>query len=296
MTKAYGVGRFFVAVLFVLGSGLGSAALAQQTRTPERWIVPSLDAPHGERLGLSAWWFPALSEDSARRKPTVLMLHGCGGMLDRSGRKPSSRTLDYAQWLNAQGWHALALDSLSARDERELCTQKTGGRRVTQFHRRLDVMGALQHLSEHPEVDPHRVVLLGWSHGGSTVLAATNRRHADVARAPLTPRLAVAFYPGCGSERQRGYQPNTDVLLLLGLADDWTPAAPCQDLQGPRVQVHAWEGAHHSFDGTAPVRLRADVPNGVNPGQGVHVGGHPEARAAARGLLSQALARVASEP
>jgi hypothetical protein len=51
----------------------------------------------------------------------------------------------------------------------------------------------------------------------------------------------------------------------------------------------SYEGAHQGFDGTAPLRLRRDVPNGVNPGRGVHVGAHPEARAAARARLERSL-------
>ena len=45
----------------------------------------------------------------------------------------------------------------------------------------------------------------------------------------------------------------------------------------PRPAIIVYPGAHHGFDSTAPVRLRAEVPNGVNPGRGVHVGGQPEA-------------------
>ena len=49
-----------------------------------------------------------------------------------------------------------------------------------------------------------RVALLGWSHGGSAVLASINRRHPAVmqflaaeAPADMFYRTAVAFYPGC---------------------------------------------------------------------------------------------------
>jgi dienelactone hydrolase len=55
------------------------------------------------------------------------------------------------------------------------------------------------------------------------------------------------------------------------------------------VQWHAYEGAYHGFDGTAPVRLRKDVPNGVNPGAGVHVGGDRAAREASARRLQQFL-------
>ena len=139
---------------------------------------------------------------------------------------------------------------------------------------------------------------MGWSHGGSAVLGATNLNHPDVARAVVRPRLAVAFYPGCEADVRRGYRASTETLLMLGLADDWTPAAPCQTLAGegpPRVSVLAWEGAYHGFDDTGPVRHRADVPNGVNPGQGVHRGGHPEARQASQQALVDALQRALTQ-
>ena len=53
------------------------------------------------------------------------------------------------------------------------------------------------------------------------------------------------------------------------------------------MQWEAYAGAYHGFDGTAAVRLRRDVPNGTHPGQGVHVGGHAVARAAAAARLEQ---------
>jgi len=53
----------------------------------------------------------------------------------------------------------------------------------------------------------------------------------------------------------------------------------------PPPRCNAPGGAHRQFDGTAPARLRRDVPDGVQPGKGVHIGGRPEARAAARARL-----------
>ena len=77
--------------------------------------------------------------------------------------------------------------------------------------------------------------------------------------------------------------------MLVGESDDWTPAAPCHELAragtGVAPQIEGYEGAYHAFDSRAPVRLRRDVPNGVNPGEGVHLGGQPEAREASRARL-----------
>lgn len=102
---------------------------------------------------------------------------------------------------------------------------------------------------------------------------------------------AMVLMHGCESERTRGYVPSSPLLMLLGEADDWTPAGPCKAMAAAVRQIpfpvwESYQGAHHGFDGTAPVRLRADVPNGVNPGQGVHVGADPAAREAATNKLA----------
>jgi dienelactone hydrolase len=59
-----------------------------------------------------------------------------------------------------------------------------------------------------------RVVLLGWSNGGSTVLATT-RKSASLPAGLL--RGAVAFYPGCRSfAASARWHPSTKLLILIG--------------------------------------------------------------------------------
>lgn len=291
-------------------TALTAPAMAQNTAPAIAAVpvsVPSLDRVRGGgAVQLPSTWFAATavgldaSVSASKAGPAVVLLHGCGGALERRRDGTSRlgpRYTELAAMLNAMGIHVLVTDSLTPRGERELCTQRTGERRVTQLQRRRDALGALAWLAQQPGVDAARLGLLGWSNGGSTVLAATNLVHPEVKRAAVKPSLAIAFYPGCEAELQRGYQPSAALLMLLGEADDWTSAAPCKALAGaakvdPPVRAPQWEayeGAHHGFDGTAPVRLRRDVPNGVNPGQGVHVGGLPEARAAARARLERFL-------
>ena len=268
------------AVLMGLGLSVGALAAAE----PERVEVPSLDQAQGEPIRQPSFWFRAPVAGPA---PAIVLLHGCGGPYsDAYPSRLSVRMREYAALLNGQGWHVLVTDSLSPRGERELCTQRIGTRKVTQTQRRRDALGAMQWLASRAEVDAQRVGLLGWSHGASNVLASTNAAHPEVAASTARPAFAVAFYPGCDEELRRGYRPTAPLLMLLGDADDWTPPGPCKALAQqsaePKPQVEAYAGAYHGFDGTAPVRLRTDVPNGAHPGQGVHLGGDPAARAASR--------------
>lgn len=278
----------------------GFSLKAQAFTSPIEVSFPSLDAPAGTAVQLKAFWAaaPDLSQSlqATSEAPAVVLLHGCGGPYNVRGAL-SQRMLDYTALLQAQGFHVLVLDSLTPRGERELCTQKMGTRKVTMLQRRADALAAVAWVAAQPGVNVKRIGLLGWSNGGSAVLSATNERHAEVASAAVKPAFAVAFYPGCEADLKRGYQHTARVLLLVGEADDWTPAAPCKRLaqqaehslasRDATFEIDAYPGAFHGFDSTAPLRVRKDVPNGVNPGQGVTVGGDPEALKQSRARLIQ---------
>lgn len=266
--------------------------------------VESLDRSGAQPVVLPGYWFRAEAPPDAAgaSAPALVLLHGCGGAYGATGPggpRLATRMLEYAALINSLGVHVLVTDSLTPRGEKELCTQRTGARRVTQVERRRDALGALRWLAAQPGVDGARLGLMGWSHGGSAVLAATDAGHPEVADAHPRPALAVAFYPGCAAALAEGWRPAAPLLLLVGEADDWTPAEPCRRLAaragGPAaagataVEFEAYAGAYHGFDSLAPVRLRRDVPNGVRPGQGVHVGGNAQARAASQERLLQFL-------
>ena len=87
---------------------------------------------------------------------------------------------------------------------------------------------AAQWLVARPGTPPGGVALIGWSNGGSTVLA-TARAAADLPPG-LFQRFA-AFYPGCPSpDEDPSWKPSAPMMILMDEDDDWTPAPPCHDL------------------------------------------------------------------
>jgi dienelactone hydrolase len=272
------------ALVAVVASLLTTLAGAQ-----ERVSFPSFDGAGNAPVVLNGYFFAAATSPA----PAIAMFHGCGGAYDKRGAL-SRRMREYAELFNGLGMHVLVVDSLTARYEKELCTQRTGIRRVTQANRRLDALGAIAYLADRADVDAKRIGMIGWSNGGSTVLSASNLHHRDVAAAIVKPAFAIAFYPGCETDLKRGYSPAAPLLMLVGQLDDWTPSAPCVALATSvtemRPEIAVYPGAWHGFDSDAPVRLRKDVPNGVNPGQGVHVGGNPAAWRASRDRVVRFLA------
>ena len=227
-------------------------------------------------------------------KGAVIALHGCGGLFATRGARKgllNARHQAVADLLVAQGYSVVFPDSLTPRGESELCTQKIGARKIDQTERRADALGTLVWVSAQPWARPQQVALLGWSHGGSAVLSATNSTRSDVRSVTMRPAAAVAFYPGCSAALRSRYQPSAPLVLMLGEKDDWTPPGPCIELgKAVGAEVNVYADSYHDFDNpVGQVQLRADVPNGVNPGQGVHAGPNPAARALAYARLLDVL-------
>jgi dienelactone hydrolase len=231
-------------------------------------------------------------------KGTVIALHGCGGLYFLRGSRAGQllgRHEAMAQLLVARGYAVLFPDSFMARGEFELCTQQLQARSMGPAERRTDTLAAVDWVAAQPWARADRIALLGWSQGGSTVLAATNASRPDVREQRVKPALAVAFYPGCNAALRANYTAAVPLTLFLGEKDDWTPAAPCIELaKRSGAEVHVYPDAWHGFDNpdVPTVRLRTDVPNGANPGQGVHVGLNAAARDAAYKRLLEALHKV----
>jgi dienelactone hydrolase len=232
------------------------------------------------------------------RHPAVVGLHGCSGMLTRSGQLfPIYR--DWGTELSRLGYVVLLVDSLTPRRHGEMCS--IGGFDLAIYRKRpRDAYGALWYLQWQPFVRGDRVGVIGWSQGGGVVLLSIPTqslgRPANLPQGDF--RAAVAFYPGsCNNERlPAGWTSTIPLLVLQGAEDVWTPLAPCQAFvntavgRGAQIEMQVYPGAYHGFD--APNRPRTELPDyrtraGVVP----IVGTDPAARADAFARVPAFLAR-----
>lgn len=172
--------------------------------------------------------------------PVVIGLHGCAGLYTRSG-EIGARETDWSQRLVRAGYAVLLVDSFGPRGIRALCNERD--RALTPADRARDAFAAIDWLARQSFAVSDRISLIGWSNGGSTALR--------VAGAPEARRLrhVIAFYPGCRVLLKRDWRAQTDTAIFQGLADDWTPAAPCEELaQRGKAHFVGFAGAYHDFD------------------------------------------------
>ena len=165
--------------------------------------------------------------------PAVVLLHGCAGIHERAYM--------WASRLNEWGYVTLIVDSLGPRGLYNVCK---GG--LSPWARARDAYDAKSYLTGLPFVDGRRIAVMGFSHGGASALQTAVRSVSP----PNTPfRAALALYPYCSISPD---DLNMPLLILIGGADDWTPATLCESYksyQGAHeVVVKIYPGAHHFFD------------------------------------------------
>jgi dienelactone hydrolase len=230
---------------------------------------------------------------------SVVMLHGCSGMISRSG-KLKRRPAFWSHWLAKRGHLVLMVDSFTPRGFKAICSLRN---RPVQPDRERpqDAYGALTYLLARPDVRPDQIILMGWSNGAMTLLWTLK------ADAPARPRdlshdfrAAIAFYPGCTKLSKTNYRTKTPVLLQLGEADDWTPAKPCLRLMatangnGSTLSADVYPDAYHNFDHPNSRLKVITTRNSVyKSGQKqVHTGSNPEARAKAIANVAAFLGQI----
>lgn len=207
---------------------------------------------------------------TATDKPAIVLLHGCAGFFPR-------RDNQWRDLFLREGHIVLMPNSFTSRGLGPQCHEAK--RKVDSFTiRRDDAIASVNWLLAQPGTPKGGLVLMGWSDGASTTLAAAAKLSADKLRG------LVAFYPGCAvARRDPNWKPPAPMLILMGEIDDWTPAKPCQEVAErftPDVlAMITYPGAYHDFDAPDPVSIMTNIPFSQNADKTVHVGNNPAAQA-----------------
>lgn len=269
------------------------AACAGQLAADEAGMVPAvpgqrITVPGAEGAELRALLF--LPENPTREP--VIALHSCSGLgtADRPIRPPPHQQ-DWAARLVAMGHPVLFPDSFGSRGLGQACGI-AGFPAGPVGVRRWDALEAAKWARAQPWARREGVILIGWSHGGTTTLAAWNSAPPGLVHA------AIGLYPGCGRgsgppiPRVQGTAP---LLMLLGAEDNWTEPQPCRQVAASApglIEVELYPGAHHSFDQLSGGIRTLLLANGRT----VTLGPDPAARAAARQRVPAFLEAHAGRP
>ncbi|MFW2177607.1 MULTISPECIES: dienelactone hydrolase family protein [unclassified Moraxella] len=250
---------------------------------------------------INAVWYPPVYD--GKPKAVVVALHGCGGLWSSSTTQPqklSQRYREYVAQFQQQGFGVLLPDSFTLRNLTNVCQTTYDTRQLTTSERAGDATGALKWLASQPYIDMSHVGLVGWSNGATTSLRV--RLQQAKATDPTQPNFAstAVFYPGCASIASKNASLGKAPLLIqIGADDDWTPAKDCEQLLSQRqlagepFELKIYPNSYHGFDSNDPVKVRLDVPNGVNgETAGVHQGGNPVTNAQAKAELDAFLRRT----
>lgn len=177
--------------------------------------------------------------------PAVVLLHGAGGFKDSE-----TRTDLWSKRLVNWGYVTLAVDSMGPRGiEHDL-----HGNHDELFGlvsvRAFDAYDAKSFLADLALVDSKRIALIGWAHGGMTVLASVIKMSLP---RPLKNveafKAAISFYPVCDE-----FLTNTNAPLMIlhsGLSDwivesctQWMVSKP----EKHEVILKIYPEAHSCFD------------------------------------------------
>lgn len=211
--------------------------------------------------------------------PAVVALHGCGGNTRPNGTF-IPRVVDWTERWLAAGYAVVWPDSYGSRGLGPQCTVRD--RSINPAMRAYDAMAAVDWLGTQARIDKAKIAMVGWSNGAGTALRAVEPR---MAAASPDLRAVVAFYPGCRpiADARLEWRARVPVTILMGAADDWTPAEPCRRLAAASgIRYVEYAGAYHDFDAPdLPVRVRKNLTFTANGSGEAHVGTDPKARAAA---------------
>jgi dienelactone hydrolase len=195
--------------------------------------------------------------------PAVVILHGSAGIDFRGDF--------YARALNAAGIATFEIDMWEARG-----ISSAADRPPVPLSTYPDAFEALRFLSDHPNIDPNRIGVMGFSWGGVVTMASATELYASQLGGELRFAAHAAHYPVCYANNSA--IPGTEffnltgapILVQIGEKDDYDKGpGQClalRDSLDPEeqsiVEVVVYEGAFHGWDRLAvPITVEDPFSN-----------------------------------
>ena len=224
--------------------------------------------------------------------PLLVVLHGCGGLLKAENSDEFESHFNYwVDWGRENGFVVVLPDSFNPRGFSEFCGVAPPLDSVCSpaYTRPLDVLAGLDFFSQQKYIDQEKIVLLGFSHGGSTVLSSlfdvsigtdkdwtvSANGHTYSVPSPVdfsthSIAAAVSYYPGAGFYGYFGstqnpalgaYRPSAPLLIHAAELDPLYSNGNTEvfverailngasEVSNTEVILVVHESANHSFDG-----------------------------------------------
>jgi len=203
--------------------------------------------------------------------PAVLLYSGCEGLW-RDGKRLAVMGI-YSKIAVEHGVVAIVVDSFTPRGigYETAITDVCTGWLLRGAARAGDVAVTIPYARDLPYVDPDRIAIAGWSHGGWTVMDFLAMRPDEIVPYSLTewPADAVSgltsvylSYPYCGMNASgfptlapsQGFAEPRPIWAIHGTADTTAPPLPCREAydkavaEGAPVNSETIDGATHAFD------------------------------------------------
>ncbi len=177
--------------------------------------------------------------------PTVIVAHGCDGTDNAS----------YKNWIaevSSWGYNAIMVDSFKSRGYHNICSRPST---ITPGQRSQDI-NVLANYIKAQSWHTGKIGVIGFSHGGSTVMNLANNDSVNGIDA------AVAYYPSCYDKVFFGKRhdfigipyadPKIPVQIHFAEKDTWTPPKQCVDIKN--YEAHTYKNSTHAFDMNLPTR------------------------------------------
>ncbi|MBV9261712.1 MAG: dienelactone hydrolase family protein [Pseudolabrys sp.] len=186
-----------------------------------------------------------LPKDRLAKLPAIIIVHGSGGVR-------ADREYAYARTFNEMGVAAVVIDSFAPRGIKTTVLNQSS---VSSNDMLADAVAVLNKISRHPEIDPERIGLIGFSKGGTVAVKVALRRYmTSLAKDNARFALSIALYPWCGDQPLDFSPAGAPLVMMLGANDTYVGTEACREYAkkfeaaGGKLTLNVYPGAKHDWD------------------------------------------------